>query len=276
MAAIITSGSNTSALADLIEDNLIEKTLSFANTPGGEIFISPQARWFVTGCQEAKYNGVALAQFDLNGIASGIDSLLAEFKARKTPMMWWVGSRTQPPNLGRYLQQRQFIHNRDMIGMAAELSELQLELDPTIGLRFELVENKTQLAEWMPPFIESFNVQAAASGVDFDFFAAISFLPETLWRHYLARLNGKVVSVASLFLGVGVAGLYNVATPVYARGQGYGTWITKAVLRDAAQLGCQVATLQSTNPAALRLYHRLGFEIYNKTSIYQRQAVDLE
>ncbi len=272
----MTTISNSSSFANLIDDNLIEKTLSFANVPGGAIFISSQARWFVTGSKEAKYNGVALAQFDVNGIASGVDTLLAEFKARKIPLMWWVGSRTQPPHLGRYLQQRQFIHNRDMIGMAAELSELHLELDPTRSLTLELVENKTQLKEWIPPFIESFNVSAEAADVDFDFFAAISFLPESLWRHYLARSNGKVISIASLFLGAGVAGLYNIATPVYARGQGYGTWITKAVLREAAQLGYQIATLQSTNPTALRLYQRLGFEIYNKTSIYQRQAVDLE
>jgi ribosomal protein S18 acetylase RimI-like enzyme len=156
--------------------------------------------------------------------------------------------------------------------MAAELSELQLELNTTIAPTLEWVENKTQLEEWMPPFVESFNVQAASAGVDFDFFAAISFLPESLWRHYLARLNGKVISVASLFLGAGVAGLYNIATPVCARGQGYGTWITQAVLREAAQMGYQIATLQSTNPTALRLYQRLGFGIYNKTSIYQRQA----
>ncbi len=262
---------SASSFADLIDDNLIEKTLSFANGPGGEIFTSARARWFVTGCREAKYNGVALAQFEANEVAAGIDTLLVEFEARKLPLMWWAGSRTQPAHLGRYLQQRQFTHNRDMIGMAAVISALQLDLDPSLSLVLEAVENIAGLEAWLPPFIESFNVPAAAAGIDFEFFAAISFLPDSLWRHYVARLHGKVVSVASLFLGAGVAGLYNIATPVYARGQGYGTWITQAVLREAARIGYPVATLQSTNPTALRLYHRMGFEIYNKTSIYQRQ-----
>jgi ribosomal protein S18 acetylase RimI-like enzyme len=71
-------------------------------------------------------------------------------------------------------------------------------------------------------------------------------------------------------LGAGVAGLYNIATRPAYRQNGLGATITLLIYEEAKKLGYHIGTLQTTYPNALRLYHRMGFEVYCKFGIYQR------
>lgn len=83
------------------------------------------------------------------------------------------------------------------------------------------------------------------------------------------RMNGQVVAISSLHLGAGVAGLYNIAIQREYREQGLGRAITLLTFEEARRIGYTLGTLQTTYPNALRLYHRLGFEVYCKIGVYQ-------
>jgi ribosomal protein S18 acetylase RimI-like enzyme len=106
--------------------------------------------------------------------------------------------------------------------------------------------------------------------VTLEVFSRLSFSPGSLWRHYVIRLGDQVVATSSLHLGAGVAGLYNVATRPDQREHGLGTAVTLLAFQEARDLGYTLGTLQTTYPNALRLYHRMGFEVYCKFGIYQR------
>ena len=84
------------------------------------------------------------------------------------------------------------------------------------------------------------------------------------------RVGGQVVATGSLHLGAGVAGLYNIATRPDYRQHGLGTAITLLAYEEAVKMGYDIGALQTTYPNALRLYHRMGFEVYCKFGIYQR------
>jgi GNAT superfamily N-acetyltransferase len=77
-------------------------------------------------------------------------------------------------------------------------------------------------------------------------------------RRWLARLAGVPVGTASIFLGAGVVGLYNVTTLPEARGQGIGAAVTLAALAAARDAGYHVGVLQSS-PMGFPVYTRLGF-----------------
>ena len=77
-------------------------------------------------------------------------------------------------------------------------------------------------------------------------------------RRWVARLGGVTVGTSSIFLGAGVAGLYNVTTLPEARGQGIGAAVTLAALAAARDAGYHVAVLQAS-PMGFPVYARLGF-----------------
>jgi len=111
---------------------------------------------------------------------------------------------------------------------------------------------------------------------------ALTLLLSILSRHgfkdnlvvhfYLSRLNSQPVATSLLFLGGGVAGIYNVATLPEARKQGIGTALTLFPLLQAREHGYRIGTLQSTE-MGLHVYQRLGFREYCAFSVYFWQGL---
>lgn len=257
-------------MAVLIEDNLNAKSMSFGKLPGGE-FHNGNPAWFTSGLDRAGYNGIVRAEFDAQGLDTQIEESLSPFKQTHTPLNWWVGPRSKPASLGRVLQTHGFQHVRDMIGMAAPLDALAEFAQPQLDYAFEPVLSLPELDEWLPLFMQTFGVPQDDHDLVRDAFARLSFASDAEWRHYLIRVNGQVVATSSLHLGAGVAGLYNIAAAPEYREHGLGTAITWLTFEESRKMGFTLGTLQTTYPNALRLYHRMGFEVYCKIGIYQRQ-----
>ena len=260
---------DSNALSRLIEENLSAKSMDFAKLPGGQVEPGNPA-WFTSGLKRIGYNGVTCARFTTQELDAQIERCLEPFRASATPLTWWVGPLSEPAGLGRALQAHGFIHNRDMIGMAAELEHLAAYNTPELEYSFEPVLDQTGLQAWMPLFMETFGIPASDAPFVLDTFAKLSFSPGSEWRHYFIRANGQVLATSSLHLGAGVAGLYNIAAQPAFRQHGLGTAITLLTFERARQLGLRLGTLQTTYPNALRLYHRIGFEVYCKFGVYQR------
>ena len=259
----------SSEIARLIEENLSAKSMDFARLPGGTANPGNPA-WFTSGLNRAGYNGVTCAKFAPPTLDQQIETCLEPFRQHSLPLTWWVGPLSEPGNLGRALQAHGFFHNRDMIGMAAELDHLADITPLDVEYHFEPVLSRADLEIWLPLFMETFSVPADERGLVLDSFDQLSFPPGSLWRHYLLRVNGQVAAISSLHLGAGVAGLYNIATQKEYRQHGLGNAITLLTFEQARQMGFTLGALQTTYPNALRLYHRMGFEVYCKFGIYQK------
>ena len=77
-------------------------------------------------------------------------------------------------------------------------------------------------------------------------------------RHFLARVDGEPAATCSLFLGAGVAGIYDVSTLPELRKRGLGRLITRAAMREARARGYRMAILHSSTLGA-GIYRALGF-----------------
>jgi ribosomal protein S18 acetylase RimI-like enzyme len=260
---------SSNELAKLIEENLSAKSQDFAKLPSGQLH-SGNPAWFTSGLKRVGYNGVTCAQFSEEQLGRQIENALEPFRQMGTPLTWWVGPLSQPLNLGRALQAHGFTHNRDMIGMAADLSQLAKPTPPNLDYTFEVIHTPAGLADWMPLFSETFGIPASDIPFVLDVFSQLSFSPDSEWWHYALRVGSQVAATGSLHFGAGAAGLYNIATHPKYRQHGLGTAITLLIYEEAKKSGYRIGVLQTTYPNALRLYHRIGFEVYCKFGIYQR------
>lgn len=255
------------ALIIAIEANQFELWRILAQMLQVELHHEPDMIWFSTDIPFYLCNLVGRTQFDSNDIDARIDVTLARFKSRGMPMSWWTGPATRPTDLGKYLEAHGLTHIEDYPGMAADLLKLNVDLSVPLGLTIERVEDVEGLEKWIHPFTIGIGYPDYFAKIIFDSTAALGFGLHLPMRDYVGLLKGEPVACSTLILGSGVAGIYNVATVPEARGQGIGTAMTLAPLREARTLGYRVAILQSSQ-IGLGVYRRLGFKEYCKIGMY--------
>jgi ribosomal protein S18 acetylase RimI-like enzyme len=134
-------------------------------------------------------------------------------------------------------------------------------------LSIERVSDAEILSEFVEVMREGFEMPEFTVDGLFEVFSTVGLTDKSPWRNYVGRLDGEVVTTASLALVVGVAGIYNVATLPEARRRGFGAAMTLAALGEARELGYRVGILQSS-AVGLGVYRRLGFEQYSSYYLY--------
>jgi len=222
------------------------------------------AVWGLTRIPSPMINNATRVRFLEAQADETLEAIIEEANARHVPMRWWLGPGTQPADTGTRLEKSGFTHVQ-LAGMAINLSGMQIPpADP--ALRVERVLDSGQLEAWCKVLALGFSepqIAADAFGRAFE----IVGLDSLDWSLYLAYLDGEAVAASSLYLGAGVAGIYNVATLPEARGKGAGSAVSYAPLRAAHQSGYQIGTLQASR-LGYGVYRRLGFEEICKFDLY--------
>lgn len=182
-------------------------------------------------------------------------------------MRWRVGPSTGPTGLARHLIAHGLAHGGDTTGMAVDLLALNEDVATPSGLTIEQVGDADALHKWIHAVAVSFEHPDSVADVLFEAHARPGFGADLPWRLYIGLLDGEPVAAARLFLAVGVAGIFHVATIPGARRQGIGTAMTLAALREARSMGYRIGVLHAA-PGGLGVYRRLGFEEYCKLQLY--------
>jgi hypothetical protein len=134
------------------------------------------------------------------------------------------------------------------------------------GLTVAPVEDNETLKHWAHVVNIGFGLPSWSETFLFRLFADLAF--ELPLRNYLAMLNGQPVGTSQLFLGAGVAGIYNVTCVPQARGQGVGAAIALAPMLEALHLGFRISILQASH-LGYNVYRRLGFRDFGKLGHYR-------
>ncbi len=254
--------------ADLVDANLFAWFDYLRRWPRLFVHDTPELLWFASDVAYPQFNGVRRARFHDDTVDEQIDETLGQFAARGVPLMWLVGPSTQPYDLGSRLERRGLRLDESLTGMALDLGQLDATGAPSApGLTIEQVTDLAALDCWLDAYAAGFEAPACARAGFRCRFKSMGFGPAHPLRLYLASMDGRPVATTSLFLGAGVAGIYDVSTVPEARGKGIAAAVVRAALRDARSEGYVLGALQSTE-IGVGLYRKLGFEPVCPMALY--------
>jgi ribosomal protein S18 acetylase RimI-like enzyme len=138
----------------------------------------------------------------------------------------------------------------DIQHITAQPSRLAIDVEP--------VCDWSSLTTWSRVLCLSFGAPQAFGDAFADLAEAVGLGSASPFRHYLGVIDGEAVATCSLFLGAGVAGIYDVGTLPERRRRGIGAALTRAAVADAAAAGYRMAILQSSALGAA-MYRAVGF-----------------
>lgn len=253
------------ALVTAIEANLHEFFREFRKWPRAELCDTPELLWSITDIAFPVFNSIHRACIAPERTDALIEAAIARGRARNVPMLWWTGPGTRPVELGTRLKAHGFAHDADLPGMAVDVQHCTLAPPPP-GLRIEVVNDAATLRSWCDVLAAGFGMPEFAGRAFFELFTSLGFETPSL-RNYLGRLDGEAVASSTLYLGAGVAGIYDVATIGSARKQGIGAAMTAMCLRDAQALGYRAGILHASAMGAA-VYRQLGFREYCRIGHY--------
>jgi GNAT superfamily N-acetyltransferase len=259
MADVLTDFSRAS-MAQAVEANLFAFFQHVARWPRVELHDEADCCWTLSDLPFPLFNSVMRARLPGDRIDALIEARLAACDARNVPMLWWTGPSSTPADLGERLDRSGFFLEAAR-GMAADLERHGGAHDApsqsTVSV--EPVEDAATLAAWSRVLCDSFGAPQPFGEAFAELAVTIGLGSQSPFRHFLARVDGEPAATCSLFLGAGVAGIYDVSTLPELRNRGLGRQITGAAMREASARGYRMAILHSSALGA-GVYRALGFQ----------------
>lgn len=225
------------------------------------------ARWY-TSVPHPWFNGVLCSAPPRAGDENFLEETLTFFRDRNIgAFTWWLNTDLKRADWDGFLLERGFGFSDDTPGMAVDLANLSEALPKPEGLEIRLVQDEGTLKTWTHVFVRGYGIPEDWESTFFQLMSACGL--EVPIRNYLGYLDGVPVATSNLFIGAGVAGIYDVATLPGARGRGLGAAMTLTPLLEARQMGYRAGVLQSSE-LGYNVYKRLGFEHLCRIENYYR------
>jgi ribosomal protein S18 acetylase RimI-like enzyme len=249
-------------LRALAERDFIDTWSLFGSLPGAAVVDEGGVLRLVTGAADPLANAVLRTRVPAGGdtdaaIDAAIEATIANFDAADLPWTWW----SLPSDVPGDIVER--VAHRGAGGVESAplmvLADLREVTSRSIaGLAVERVRDDAGLEAFLRLAEGALELTAVVAGLLRALAGVRGLGDDAPIRHYLGRLDGEAVGIATLHLGGRVAGIYNVGTPEALRGRGIGTALTVAAMVDARASGATTAALQSSE-LGLGVYRRLGF-----------------
>lgn len=210
-------------------------------------------------------NGVVSADFLRQEDVSPAVATIAEyFKSKNLPFSWWMETAYEPKNFAEEAKKQGIECLGTFDGMVLNLDRLK-EIPLAVNLEIQLVSSPESLRQFVAVLIEAYEAEKEIAPHVESLFAKAGLKSPIF--HFLGKVEGKPVTVGSLFVEEGMAGIYHIGTTPEARGKGYATTLTYRALKQAQEAGCSASFLTST-PMANQIYQNLGYETLSAFNFY--------
>jgi hypothetical protein len=267
MKTILSDLSDEEEVKNAIKENWKNYHYCLGRSPSVELSIGRYLTWLITNVPDHFMNLVVCTNLPSEGADELIAGALAHFRSWNIRKLSWLAEEGVPATeIKKHLAAHGLTFDETFaVEMGADLTAVPEDLPSPRALEIIPVEDAKTLRNWIHVASIGFKVPEEFEKTWHDFFVEAVFDPR--FRTYLALLNGQPVGTSQLFLSAGVAGIYNVTCLPEARGQGIGTAITLAPLRDARIMDYRIGILQASE-RGYGVYRRLGFQDFGKLSVF--------
>jgi GNAT superfamily N-acetyltransferase len=240
----------------LVETNLAEWVMAKASClPDVEVHREADVCWtFTRACLPE--NTAMLARFSSTSALDRVCGILSKSLEQKSACTWISGPSSA--SLAPALRRAGFHCRIHCAGMICCLSEVAERVSDVPRLRIGEMAQCPSLA----PVTTDRRRRAQAIR-----HALAIAQPRRTW-HFCATLEDQPVGHATLFVGAGTAGIYDVEVSRHARKRGIGTALVHAALLHARNLGHAHAVLAATG-AGFNVYAGLGFREVTTISFWR-------
>lgn len=246
------------SMAFAVEANLFAFFQHVRQWPRVEVHDEAECSWTISDLPFPLFNSVVRARVADGRLDAAIDERIEACRRRGVPMLWWTGPSTEPAGLGGRLVERGFFQE-PAHGMAIDLSRVPAPDPSPPNLRVTEVADRASLDLWTRVLCQSFGAPQAFGDAFSDLAWTIGLGRGSVFRHFLATVDGEPAATCSLFFGAGVAGIYDVSTLAAWRRRGLGRLITLTAVNEARAAGPAVAILHSSS-LGFSVYRSIGFQ----------------
>ncbi len=258
-------------LARAVHDNDVAFWLYRARRASWTVRQEPGLLTFVSGLDRSHWqNAVIRTELSPDEADARIGETVAWFRSRGLPFSWVAGPAQRPADLAARLEAHGLTLDADEPGMAAHLSAMPDSAPMPPGLTIERVRDDAGALRLLVVSRLANELDPDITGVAIERISPASYADDEPLQFYLAYMDAEPVACVQLFLGAGVAGIYNVGTVPAARRKGIGAAITSAAMRAARDRDYRVAVLTASEMGA-PVYRRLGFAECTRSVIYTWQ-----
>ncbi len=236
-----------------VEDNLLTFMRELAKLHLFDHEPDPDVTTWSCNVPFALHNGIIGARFASTEVGERARPLLASFKGRGRPFLWWTTPSTTSPELERALL--------DAGLQCSATPGMHVRLDavvpvPAVGVRIVVI-GPDDLTTMVDTMCEGFGDPDYARSTMHEAFRRFDHKEQLV--NVLAWCDDRPVAAGSLWVDGATAGLYNIVTHETFRGRGIGAAVTATLMEQGRARGCTEAILHSTE-MGLPVYQRLGFE----------------
>jgi ribosomal protein S18 acetylase RimI-like enzyme len=253
-------------IAGLIEANINDYLLSYARLPGALLHDDDESQWVEAQVAGATFNSIVYARFRPEHLDRQIEMVLEHFREQAVPVVWHVGPRSEPAELGAALLRHGLRFDEEEPGMALDIAAMNSAIVAPPELTIEPVRDEAGLRDWIDTWL--FPVPESERDAQFQARRTLWLEPERPLHCFLGRWNGTPVATSMLYLGHGVAAVHHVATRTEYRRRGIGSALTVRVLHEAQARGYRVGVL-TASPEGHGSYYRIGFRPYCSVRRYE-------
>ncbi len=267
-ASAVPPTSDAAELARIVCETCWAHFRSWDAWPGISVHHESDVTWTESPIAHVFFNQMFGARFGRGEARRRIAAVVTQARYRNVPVIWRVGPDSAPDNLGQRLEEGGFVFADHSAAMAMDLTRLDAGEDIAEHVAIEPVRDEATLRAWNSVAIEGFGFPAFVEEPGYQMHRAIGTDADKPHQHFLARIDGEPVGMATLLTLSGVATLQNLATRVAARRRGIGTALTRHVMREGRKRGFTTGVLQAS-AMGHGLYRTIGFREVGQLSSYR-------